>query len=204
MAAPLVTALPTAPSRLSRATEFVRESSLFIAVLPTFRTQVNDLSSHVNSIIINPNNYGKITDTNSFPTISQHTDEVVTDGSVVDYVASVDDLYSALQTYSTKANEIGTWVDNLVTQQGVVPYDLDKPMVSGITYPMFRSQTQEEFNTSATTFTDTAIDNINSMYQSIWFNWIRSYSADNYGSITDTNITAEIDCGNITDINITI
>ena len=204
MPAPLVTPLPTSPSRLSRATEFVRESALFIAVLPTFRTQINNLSSYVNSIIINPNNYGKITDTNSFPSISQHTDEVVTDGSVVDYVASVDDLYSALQTYSTKANEIGTWVDNLVTQQGVVPYDLDKPMVSGITYPMFRSQTQEDFNTSATTFTDTAIDNINSMYQSIWFNWVKSYSADNYGSITDTNLTVQIDCGNITDINITI
>lgn len=204
MAAPLVTALPTAPSRLSRATEFVRESSLFIAVLPTFRTQVNDLSSYVNSIIINPNNYGKITDTNSFPSISQHTDEVVTDGSVVDYVASVDDLYSALQTYSTKANEIGTWVDNLATQQGIVPYDLDKPMISGITYPMFRSQTQEEFNTSAALFTETAIDNINSMYQSIWFNWVRSYSTDDYGSITDTNITVQIDCGNVTDTNITI
>ena len=95
-------------------------------------------------------------------------------------------------------------MDNLVTQQGVVPYDLDKPMVSGITYPMFRSQTQEEFNTSATTFTETAIDNINSMYQSIWFNWVRSYSADDYGSITDTNLTVQIDCGNITDINITI
>ena len=204
MIIPLVTPLPTAPSRLSRATEFVRESALFIAVLPTFRTQINNLSSYVNSIIINPNNYGKITDTNLFPSISQHTDEVVTDGSVVDYVASVDDLYSAIQTYSTKANEIGTWVDNLVTQQGIVPYDLDKPMVSGITYPMSRSQTQEDFNTSATTFTETAIDNINSMYQSIWFNWIRSYSAGNYGSITDTNITAQIDCGNITDINITI
>ena len=204
MPAPLVTALPTAPSRLSRATEFVRESSLFIAVLPTFRTQINNLSSYVNSIIINPNNYGKITDTNSFPSISQHTDEVVTDGSVVDYVASVDNLYSAIQTYSTKANEIGTWVDNLATQQGIVPYDLDKPMVSGITYPMFRSQTQEEFNTSATTFTDTAIDNINSMYQSIWFNWVRSYSADDYGSVTDTNLTVQIDCGNVTDINITI
>lgn len=204
MPASLVTALPTSPSRLSRATEFVRESALFIAVLPTFRTQVNDLSSYVNSIIINPNNYGKITDTNSFPSISQHTDEVVTDGSVVDYVASVDNLYSAIQTYSTKANEIGTWVDNLATQQGIVPYDLDKPMVSGITYPMSRSQTQEDFNTSAALFTDTAIDNINSMYQSIWFNWIRSHSADNYGSITDTNITAEIDCGYITDTNITI
>lgn len=204
MPAPLVTPLPIAPSRLSRATEFVRESALFIAVLPTFRTQVNDLSSYVNSIIINPNNYGKITDTNAFPSISQHTDEVVTDGSVVDYVASVDDLYSAIQTYSTKTNEIGTWVDNLVTQQGVVPYDLDKPMVSGIAYPMSRSQAQEDFNTSATTFTDTAIDNINSMYQSIWFNWIRSYSPDNYGSVTDTNITVQIDCGNITDVNITI
>ena len=204
MAAPLVTALPTAPSRLSRATEFVRESSLFIAVLPTFRTQINNLSSYVNSIIINPNNYGKITDTNSFPSISQYTDEVVTDGSVVDYVTSVDDLYSAIQTYSTKANEIGTWVDNLVTQQGVVPYDLDKPMVSGITYPMFRSQAQEDFNTSATTFTDTAIDNINSMYQSIWFNWVKSYSADDYGSVTDINLTVQIDCGTITDINITI
>ena len=204
MPAPLVTALPTAPSRLSRATEFVRESALFIAVLPTFRTQINNLSSYVNSIIINPNNYGKLTDTNSFPSISQHTDEVVTNGSVVDYVASVDNLYSAIQTYSTKANEIGTWVDNLVTQQGIVPYDLDKPMVSSITYPMSRSQTQEEFNTSATTFTDTAIDNINSMYQSIWFNWVRSYSADDYGSITDTNLTVQIDCGNVTDINITI
>jgi hypothetical protein len=42
------------------------------------------------------------------------------------------------------------------------------------------------------------------MYQSIWFNWIRSYSADNYGSITDTNITAEIDWGYIIDTNITI
>ena len=99
----------------------------------------------------------------------------------------MDDLYSHY-----KEKKLEGWV----TYSKVFP-DLDKPMVSGITYPMFRSQTQEEFNTSATTFTETAIDNINSMYQSIWFNWIRSYSADNYGSITDTNITAQIDCGNI-------
>lgn len=204
MTAPLVTALPTAPSRLSKSTEFVRESALFLAVLPTFRTQINDLSSYVNSIIINPNNYGKITDTKSFPNISQHTDEVVMDGSVVNYVASVDDLYSVIQIYSTKVNEVGLWVDNLVTQQGVVPYDLDKPMVSGITYPMSRSQTQEDFNTSAALFTETAIDNINSMYQSIWFNWVRSYSADDYGLVTDTTLTFTDDYGNVTDTNITI
>ena len=125
----------------------------------------------------------------------------VTGGRMDHFLAN---LWLVLEDYSTAVNNAGVWYDSVVAEVGLGSYDLDKPMVSGITYPMFRSQTQEDFNTSATTFTETAIDNINSMYQSIWFNWIRSYSADNYGSITDTNLTVQIDYGSVTDTNITI
>lgn len=50
MSYPSVTALPIAPSRLSRPSNFVSESDLFLSKLPAFRTQTNDLSFYVNTL----------------------------------------------------------------------------------------------------------------------------------------------------------
>lgn len=204
MPAPLVTSLPTSPARLSRPNEFVNESVIFLDALPTFRTQVNELSSYINSIILNKWDYGSVAVQPTFPNISQYQGDVVpTQTATVEYIASIDSLYQEVSAYSSKLNDVGNYVDMLSNYVGVMPYDVNKPMVSGITSPHTRVLSRDEFNYRAELFTDSLIDNINSMYQSMWYNYITVFVGDDYGLITDNNIAQEIDYGLVTDINIT-
>ena len=74
MAAPKVKQLPVAPARLSRPNNFVTESTVFLDSLPTFRTELNWLSSYLNSKIQNKYNFGKLNGIRGFPAISQISD----------------------------------------------------------------------------------------------------------------------------------
>ena len=204
MTAPLVTSLPTSPARLARPDDFVNESVIFLDALPTFRTQVNELSSYINSIILNKWDYGSVAVQPTFPNISQYQGEVTpTQTATVEYIASIDSLYEETSDYSAKLNAVGTYVDMLSNYIGVMPYDVNKPMVSGITSPHTRVLSRDEFNYRAELFTDSLIDNINSMYQSMWYNYIIVFVGDDYGLITDNNITQELDYGLVIDTNIT-
>lgn len=204
MTYPTVTTLPTAPSRISNPENFVTESALFLAALPNFREQTNTLSSYINSVIPNKYNFGSISSPSpTFPNIQQYTGSVITTGvASVEYISSIDIFYEDLQAYSSKLNDVGSWIDDVVSNQGVVSYDLDKPMVSGITYPHSRNQTREDFNSSAELFTETGIDNINSLYQGVWYIDLICHQPDNFGSVTDTTIIESIVCGSILDTEI--
>ena len=204
MTAPLVTSLPTSPARLARPDDFVNESVIFLDALPAFRTQVNELSSYINSIILNKWDYGKVSVQPTFPNISQYQGDVVpTETATVDYIASIDSLYQEATNYSSALNNVGNYVNALSSYVGVIPYDVNKPMVFGITSPHTRVLSHDEFNYRAELFTDSLIDNINSMYQSIWYNYITVFVGDDYGLITDNNITQSDDYGLVTDTNIT-
>ena len=140
MSAPLVTSLPTSPARLARPDDFVNESVIFLDALPTFRIQVNELSSYINSIILNKWDYGKVSVQPTFPNISQYQGDVVpTQTATVEYIASIDSLYQEATNYSNTLNDIGTYVDMLSSYVGVMSYDVNKPMVSGITSPHTRA-----------------------------------------------------------------
>ena len=202
MTAPLVTSLPTSPSRLSRPDYFVNESVIFLDALPTFRTQVNELSSYINSIILNKWDYGCVAVQPTFPNISQYQGDVIpTQIATVDYIASIDSLYEETTDYSAKLNAVGTYVDMLSNCVGVMPYDVDKPMVSGITEPHTRAMSRDVFNYRAELFTESLIDNINSIYQSMWYNYVMTFVGDDYGLVTDYTITYTDDYGLVTDTN---
>jgi len=204
MTAPLVTVLPIAPARLSRPDSFVNESVIFLDALPAFRTQVNELNTHINSTIINKWDYGNVAVTPSFPDISQYTGDVVpTEVATVEYIASIDSFYENLSTYSSKLNAVGEWIDNLSAYVGTIPYDIDKPIISGISAPHTRDLARPLFNTRAEDFTETGINNINSLYQACWYNYNIVYVADDYGLVTDTNLTVREDYGLVTDTTIT-
>lgn len=204
MPAPLVTSLPTSPARLARPDDFVNESVIFLDALPTFRTQVNELSSYINSIILNKWDYGSVAVQPTFPNISQYQGDVVpTQTATVEYIASIDSIYQEATNYSNTLNDVGNYINILSSYAGTMPYDVNKPMVSGITSPHTRALSRDEFNYRAELFTDSLIDNINSMYQSMWYNYITVYVGDDYGLITDNNITQGIDYGLVTDTNIT-
>lgn len=204
MTAPLVSPLPTSPARLSKHDEFVNESVVFLDALPTFRTQVNELSSYINSIILNKWDYGNVSKQPTFPNISQYEGEVVpTEVATVEYIASIDSVYQATTNYSAKLNDVGAYVDMLSSYVGTALYDVDKPMISGITSPHTRAMSRDVFNDRAELFTESLIDNINSLYQSMWYNYITVFVGDDYGLITDNNIAQEIDYGLVTDTNIT-
>ena len=204
MTAPTVITLPTAPSRLSRPNNSVSESAVLLEALPTFRTQVNQLASYINSKIPNKWDAGKLNGVRSFPPISQTllTDIEYT-GDSLDFTSSLDVLYAILVDYSDNINLASEWFDNVINEVGEAPYDLDKPLVSGITAPMNRRQDRTVFNSTADMFSATSVDNINSLYQAIWHTYQTSAGNRSFGSITDTTIITTINGGSITDTNLT-
>ena len=204
MPAPIVETLPISPARLSRPNNFVTESAVFLEALPAFRTQVNQLASYINSKIPNKWNFGKVNGIRSFPDISQNTlTDIEYTGDGLAFTSSLDALYTTLEDYSNRVNLAGDWLDIVVAEVGEAPYDLDRSLVSGVTAPMSRTQERSAFNTSATNFSETAVDNINSLYQSIWHTYNTSAGNRNFGSITDTTIITNIIGGSITDTNLT-
>ena len=150
MTAPTVSSLPIAPARASRPSNFVTESSLFLAALPTFRTQVNLLSTFINSQIINKYNFGSVNGVTTFPSIQQ-TDLVLEEftGDNIAFTSWLDNIYFTVYDYSQKINNAGTWFNQVIAEHGTAPYDLNKPMVSGITNPMNRLQSRTDFNNAA-------------------------------------------------------
>lgn len=204
MPAPIVETLPISPARLSRPNNFVTESAVFLEALPAFRTQVNQLASYINSKIPNKWNFGKVNGIRSFPDISQSTStDIEYTGDGLGFTSSLDALYATLEDYSNRANLAGAWFDAVLAEVGEAPYDLDRTLISGVTSAMLRSQEREAFNSTATLFSETAVDNINSLYQSIWYTYNTSAGNRNFGSITDTTIITTINGGSITDTNLT-
>ena len=203
MPAPNVNSLPQAPARLSRPSSFVTDSALFLEALPTYRTQVNQFSSYINSQIPNKYNLGKLVGVRTFPTIFQTN---LTDIEFVDsltFTSDLDALYSVVYQYSQELNSVGDWIDLVVTEHGVMPFDIDKPLISGVTYPMSRNQERVTFNNDAALFSETVVDNINALYQSVWYTYITNCGNDDNGLITDGTITEILDAGSITDTIIT-
>ena len=204
MTAPTVRALPTAPSRLSKPASFATDSQLFLGKLPAFRTGVNLLASYVNANIPNKWNFGKVNGVRNFPAISQtFLTDIRYGGDGTKFIGELDALWLVLEAYSTAVNSAGAWYDSIIAEVGLGSYDLDKPMVSGITAPMHRAQSVEGFNNSAEIFCDTAVDHINSLYQAIWYTYQTSAGNRSFGSITDKTIITHIIGGSITDTNLT-
>lgn len=204
MTAPTVDTLPTSPSRLSRPNNFVSESVVFLEALPAFRTQVNQLATYINANIPNKWNFGKLNGIRSFPTISQTLlADIEYNNNGIEFTGDLDALYSALETYSNNINGASDWFDGVIAEVGLGAYDLDKHLVSGITAPMNRGQDRTVFNNTADMFSETSVDNINSLYQAIWHTYQTSAGNRSFGSITDTTIITNIIGGSITDTNLT-
>ena len=204
MTAPTVDTLPTSPSRLSRPNSFVSESVVFLEALPTFRTQVNQLATYINVNIPNKWNFGKLNGIRSFPAISQTLlADIEYNNNSIEFTGDLEALYSTLETYSNNINGASNWYDGVIAEVGLGTYDLDKPLVSGITAPMNRAQDRTVFNSTADMFSATSVDNINSLYQAIWHTYQTSAGNRSFGSITDTAIITNIIGGSITDTNLT-
>lgn len=204
MTAPTVDTLPTSPSRLSRPNSFVSESVVFLEALPAFRTQVNQLATYINANIPNKWNFGKLNGIKSFPVISQTLlADIEYNNNNIEFTGDLDALYSTLETYSNNINGASDWYDGVIAEVGLGAYDLDKPLVSGITSPMNRAQDRAVFNSTADMFSATSVDNINSLYQAIWHAYQTSAGNHSFGSITDTTIITHIIGGSITDTNLT-
>ena len=204
MPAPIVETLPISPARLSRPNNFVSESVVFLEALPAFRTQVNQLATYINANIHNKWNFGKLNGIRSFPVISQTLlADIEYNNNGIEFTGDLDALYSTLETYSNSINGASDWYDGVVAEVGLGAYDLDKPLVSGITAPMNRGQDRTVFNSTADMFSATSVDNINSLYQAIWHTYQTSAGNRSFGSITDTTIITNIIGGSITDTNLT-
>jgi len=203
MPSPIVEKLPISPARLSRPNNFVSESLVFLEALPAFRTQVNQLATYINANIPNKWSFGKLNGVRSFPVISQTLLADIEYNGDIEFTGDLDALYSTLETYSNNINVARVWYDDVVAEVGLGAYDLDKPLVSGITAPMNRTQDRTVFNSTADMFSATSVDNINSLYQAIWHTYQTSAGNRSFGSITDTTIITNIIGGSITDTNLT-
>ena len=204
MSAPTITQLPIAPSKLSRPNNFVTESAVFLDSLITFRTELNWLSSYINSKIQNKYSFGKLNGVRNFPAIYQISDYGIEyTGDSIAFTSGLDVFYDTVNQYSGVLNSVGDWFDSVIAEVGVAPYDVDKPMISGVTAPMNRSQSFEDFNDTTLLFNSTLTDYINSLYQSMYYTYTKSCGNEDCGILTDTTIIKTIDGGSITDTNIT-
>ena len=204
MTAPLVSTLPTAPSRLSKPSNFVTESTVFLEALTAYRTQVNQLSTYINAQIPNKYNFGTLNGVRSFPVLSQtNVYGIEYTGNSINFTSDLDVFYNMLHAHSTRLNAASSWFDSVLDEVGTALYDLDKPMISGVTIPMTRTQGREDFNERALSFGESCTNNINSLYESIYHTYITSCADKNFGSITDTTIIKTIYCGSIVDTNLT-
>jgi len=204
MPAPIVPNLPVSPSRLSRPSNFITESTIFLEALTAFRTNVNLLNTYINSQIPNKYNFGVIGGVRTFPNISQTTEyNIEYTGNGIDFTSDLDIFYDLLNQYSYSISNASTWYDSVLNEVGTIPYDLDKPMISGISLPMSRSESRDNFNDTALLFGQTSVDNINSLYESIYYTYTTSCGNKDFGSITDTTIIKTIYCGSIVDTNLT-
>lgn len=204
MASPSVQELPKAGARLSRPNTFSTDAEIFLSKLPTLRVQVNQLSSYLNSTVNNKYNYGNIRGVRDFPTLFQ-VDETEIDirlGSL-DFTSKLDVLYNNVYEYSKYLNKARVWFDRVVADNGTIPYDPQRPIVSGVSQPMLKSESRDSFNTSVALFNETVLNNINSLYQTLWYTHLVCCSNDDNGSITDVTITETLDAGSITDTVIT-
>ena len=204
MASPSVQELPKVGARLSRPNTFSTDAEIFLSKLPAFRVQVNQLSSYLNSIANNKYNYGKVNGVRDFPTLFQ-VDETEIDiglGSL-DFTSKLDVLYNNVYEYSKCLSAAGDWFDRVVTDNGTIPYDPQKPIVTGVSQPMLKSDSRDSFNTSAVLFNETVLNNINSLYQTMWYTHLVCCGNDDNGLITDVTITETLDAGSITDTVIT-
>lgn len=204
MASPSVQKLPQSGDRLSRLNTFSTDAEVFLSKLPDFRVQVNQLSSYLNSTVNNKYNYGKVRGVRDFPTLFQ-VDETEIDiglGSL-DFTSKLDALYNNVYEYSEYLDAAGDWFDRVVNESGTIPYDLQKPIVSGISQPMLKSESRDSFNTSTVLFNETVVNNINSLYKTIWYTHLVCCGNDDNGLITDGTITETLNAGSITDTVIT-
>ena len=204
MTAPSVKELPKAGARLSGPNTFSTDAEIFLSKLPDFRVQVNRLSSYLNSTVNNKYNYGKVSGVRDFPKLFQ-VDETEIDirlGSL-DFTSKLDVLYDAVYEYSKYLNEAGKWFDRVVNENGTIPCDPQRPIVSGVSQPMLKSEARNSFNTSSVLFNETVVDNINSLYQVMWYTHLVCCGNDTNGLITDQIITETLDAGSITDTVIT-
>lgn len=204
MTAPLVKELPKSGARLSRPNTFSTDAEVFLSKLPDFRVQVNQLSSYLNSTVNNKYNYGKVNGVRDFPTLFQLDETVIDIGlGSLDFTSKLDVLYNNVYEYSKYLNAAGDWFDRVVTESGTIPYDPQRPIVSGISQPMLKSEARNSFNTSSVLFNETVVNNINSLYQTIWYTHLVCCGNDDNGLITDGTIVQTIDAGSITDAVIT-
>ena len=105
MTAPTVTHLPTPPNRLSKPSNFVSESTVFLEALGTFRTELNWLSSYINSTIQDKYNFGRLDGIRSFPAIYQVNDyNIEYKGGSIYFTSDLDAFYDMLSQYSGALN----------------------------------------------------------------------------------------------------
>ena len=203
MTAPYVNELPQSPSRLGRPSNFVTESTLFLDSLLNYRREINEYSSYINKTIPNKQNFGSVIGRRNFPDINQALVNIPdqSEGGLK-LTGDIETLYDALKLYSSQVVNAGLWFTSVANEHGVAPYDLHKPMVSGVTPPMTRKQSRVEFNNTAEMFSETVLDNINSLYLAMFHTYISCCANTDCGYVTDTTIIEVLDAGKVSDKNL--
>ena len=193
MTSPTVTPLSTYPQRLNNPSNFNVSATIFLDSLPTFITQVNAVSDYINSVILNKNDLGTLNGVRYMPNITPHTLTPPTyTRNTTTFTDSIDTLYSEMNKYSSNINSAVSWLDTLLAEVGVVSSDVNKPNISKIAAPMTRKQAAKDFNTSANNFTISYLNNVNSLYASILYNYNQCCSNRDCGLIT-SGVTSVID-----------
>lgn len=202
---PMLTPLPNAPARVTDPNNFVSESAVFLNSLPLYRTQSNTLVSYINNITYNYNNLGTIVGVNPTKPIIPDVSGIVIGGTGVQYVSSIDVSLFTLQGGSAIANSIGAYVDAVNAAQGAAPsIDGNLPDISSLTEAPTRAMVRNTFNSVSSAFITSNLQQSISAKMYLDYVELKNFGNDDFGLITDNNITEVFNCGDITDTTITL
>ena len=202
-----ITPLPQAPSRLVRPATFFEESAFFLDALNNFREEVNRLTVHLNSTTPNYWSCGRL---------ESVLDGVVLPNLEIDgftkppedsttFVIYADSVVNQVQKISTQYQQYLDELETMLVWRGEVDV-FDQRHINyalGVTIPAQRFQQREEFNETYDVFLETIIDNVNTLYRTLWYLDLRLHEPVEAGGVEDAQNVEVITAGRVEDTIIT-
>lgn len=156
MAAPTITALPSAPSRVGDPTHFYSESILFLEAQDDFATECTSLGSYLNAVKFNPDDWGNLSaiPSGGSPVNITHfvnTPPTPPASSGFTLANDIDALLSSVSSFVSDANAVAAYIDGFNDAAGTTS-DPARPTIHAVSSSPLRTDSPSTFGEKALSF----------------------------------------------------
>lgn len=202
MAYPMVTLLPTAPSRTGDPEGFPNESSLFLARLTPWSSEQNTLAAYLNGLVVDTFNWGSVEGVTMFPARERVLTRFIAPSESMpgqDFAEKTDVANQGLFDVTPEVNESAGYLDYLAIYSDPLPgfvADPDRPQVNTLPPAMSRGDPLLTFNAKFNGFYGALNGWAVSHSDMVDFYHVALIEPEDYGSVADPTV-AILDFGSI-------